>query len=146
MGGPGLAGEAKAGAATANSKNKIKNRSWVIHFVNNTIKVLGGLFRLIPVLWGGRPAAAAGFIAVGEDEGCSYSERLFGCLTVRNLRARRFQPGPRPGRPGRLRILGGQAGHSCWNRAGSAEEVRACGYRHRENGLCWRSKAGGKSL
>jgi hypothetical protein len=41
MGGRGLAGEARAGAATAHSKNEIKNRSSVINFVNNTIKVLG---------------------------------------------------------------------------------------------------------
>jgi hypothetical protein len=76
MGGRGLAGEAKAGAATVHSKNEIKNRSSIINFINNTIKVLGGLFRLIPVLWAGRQwrAAAAEFTAVGEDEGCSYSE------------------------------------------------------------------------
>src|ERR1700686_1595757 len=101
MGRQGLVGDDKAGAATATSKDKIKNRSWVINFVNNTIKVLRVLFRLIPVFVG-RPAAAARSTAVGEDEGCSYSELVFRCLTVRNLRARRFQPGPRPGRPGRL--------------------------------------------
>jgi len=60
-------GEAKAGAATVHSKNEIKNRSSIINFINNTIKVLGGLFRLIPVLWAGRQwrAAAAEFTAVG---------------------------------------------------------------------------------
>ncbi len=52
-------------AAAAHSKNEIKNPSLVIYFVNNTIKVLGSLFRLISVFVC-QSAAAAGFTPVGE--------------------------------------------------------------------------------